>query len=123
MNKDNRDPLPRPAEASGIAVDVPSIEQEFRMLVSKWRSETRVLSSIQAKVFNRNYQRIMAMGKAVLPLIFADLMNNGGQWYWALECITGDNPSMNARTVQEAKSAWLEYAVQHRYLGAHERRN
>jgi hypothetical protein len=101
----------------------PAIEQEFRLLVSQWRKDTRVLSSIQSKIFHRSYQRIMAMGKAVLPLIFDDLLRNGGQWYWALECITGDNPADTAADLQEAKSAWLAYAAQHGYLNAHERRH
>ena len=100
-----------------------SLEEEFRILAAQWRNETRILSSIQSKVFNSKYQRIMGMGKAALPLIFNDLLNNGGQWYWALECITGDNPAVNAANIQEAKKAWLQYADRHGYFDAYERRN
>lgn len=56
------------------------------------------------------------MGSAVLPLIFADLRDRGGQWYWALECITGENPAAEAQTLPDAKRLWLEYAAQHQYL-------
>jgi len=50
-------------------------------------------------------------------LIFTDLRDNGGLWYWALECITGDNPATNATTLDEQKRAWLEYATAKGYLG------
>ena len=124
VNSPAPSPAPGPTGVSEIrTVGAPSIEHQFRALFSQWRSETRVLSSIQSKVFNSNYQRIMAMGKAVLPLIFDDLMNNGGQWYWALECITGDNPAIHAESTREAKEAWLAYAAEHGYLNANERRN
>lgn len=94
----------------------PTVEQEFKQHAKIWRQETRVLSSIQAKIFNQHYQRIIGMGDAVLPLVFAELRDHGGHWYWALECITGDNPTSDATTVPEAKSAWLAYGVEHGYI-------
>lgn len=121
-------PAPSPAPGQTDVSEIRMVgglfmERQFRTLASRWRDETRVLSSIQAKVFNGNYQRIMAMGAPVLPLIFHDLRDHGGQWYWALECITGDNPAVGAETVQQAKDAWLAYAVERGYLNADERRN
>jgi hypothetical protein len=97
-------------------LDSPTVEHNFRKHAESWRQETRVLSSIQAKVFNQHYQRIIGMGKAVLPLIFSELRGRGGHWYWALECITGDNPASNAATIPEAKAAWLAYGVQRGYI-------
>jgi hypothetical protein len=41
----------------------------------------------------------------------------GGQWYWALECITGDNSASDATSIEEAKRLWLDYAVKHHYIG------
>jgi hypothetical protein len=113
-------------QATWIATDVhaePAVEQVFKTLVEQWRKETSVLSSVQAKIFNANYQRIMTLGRQVLPLIFRELRDRGGQWYWALECITGDNPAAGAQNISEAKRAWLTYAVQRGYLGADERQN
>jgi hypothetical protein len=101
----------------------PAVEQVFKNLVEQWRKETSVLSSIQAKIFNPLYQRIMTLGTQALPLIFRELRDHGGQWYWALECITGDNPAAGAQNISEAKRAWLTYAVQRGYLGADERQN
>jgi len=98
------------------------VAREFHELVSRWRKETRILSSIQAKIFNRNYQRIVGMGPSVLPLIFSELAERGGQWYWALECITGDNPALGMTSVPEVKKAWLDYALQRNFLLGHDER-
>jgi len=89
---------------------------EFKDYADRWWNETRLLSSIQGKIFNHSYQRIIGMGKEVLPLIFADLKQRGGQWYWALECITGENPASTATTLTEARQMWLDYAVEHDHL-------
>ena len=117
-------PAPNATQVSEIRpVASFSVESEFHSLASHWRSETRVLSSIHAKVLNKNYQRVMTMGRAVLPLIFRDLRDSGGYWYWALECITGENPAANCVAMADAKKAWLEYAAQHGYMNANNRRN
>jgi hypothetical protein len=94
----------------------PSLAAEFKEYADKWWSETRLLSSIQSKVFNPNYQRIIGLGRAALPFIFSDLKQRGGQWYWALECITGENPAAHATTLDEAKRSWLDYAAEKGYL-------
>lgn len=100
----------------GVSLEDATLEQEFRQHARRWWQETRILSSIQAKIFNQHYQRIIGMGRAVLPLIFSELRDRGGQWYWALECILGDNPAASAETLPEAKCLWLEYARKHNYL-------
>ncbi len=100
----------------GTVESVPTLEKTFQELTALWWRETRILSSIEAKIFNQHYQRIIGLGRGALPLIFAALRDRGGQWYWALECITGENPAANAATLSEAKRIWLEYALTHRYL-------
>ena len=85
------------------------LREEFEKYAAAWRKETRVLSSIQAKIFNPNYQKIIGMGPSVLPYVLADLRDNGGQWYWALECIAHDNPAAGAASITEAKQLWLNY--------------
>ena len=88
-----------------------SLEQQFRELAELWRSETFVQSSVQAKIFNQSYQRIIGMGAPALSLIFEDLKKRGGHWYWALECITGENPARHATSIAQQKQLWLDYAV------------
>jgi len=92
------------------------IYAEFRKYVDAWRQETNILSSIQAKVFNHNYQRIVGMGPVVLPFILEDLRDHGGYWYWALECITRENPAEGAPDLPAAKAAWLEFGRVHGYI-------
>ena len=87
-----------------------SLASIFADRASRWRKQTRILSSIQSKIFHRDYQEIIGMGRPALPFIFADLRDNGGHWYWALECICRDNPAREAKTLPEAKRLWLEYA-------------
>ncbi len=103
---------PRQKRSEGII----SLEREFGKQTELWRNETRILSSIQPKILDPHYRRIIGMGRAVLPFIFADLRDRGGQWYWALECITGENRAAHAESLPEAKKIWLEYAVKHKYL-------
>ena len=45
-----------------------SLEKEFRALVNKWNEETFFHSSLTKVFTHPAYQRIMAMGKAGLPL-------------------------------------------------------
>jgi hypothetical protein len=56
------------------------------------------------------------MGKPVLPLIFRELKERGGYWYWALECITGLNPAASAASIEEATRTWLEFAASAHYI-------
>jgi hypothetical protein len=92
------------------------LNSEFRKYADSWRNETGILSSIQAKIFNHNYQRIIGMGSSALPMIFEELNERGGYWYWALECITRDNPAQLSPSLAAAKTAWLDYARIHGYL-------
>ena len=118
VNTPSPSPAPGTAEVSEIISWSSSLDHDFKALVSRWRDETAILSSVPSKVFNKSYQSVMAKGPEVLPLIFKDLLVNGGYWYWALECITGDNPAESSSNIAEAKQAWLEYAVRHGYLNA-----
>jgi hypothetical protein len=115
-------PLEIPKEKTGSISSLKALSADpgpaelFRKHADLWWKETRVLSSIQAKIFNPNYQLIIGMGQAALPFIFADLRDRGGQWYWALECIIGENPAHDAASLPEAKRLWLDWAREHKYL-------
>ena len=90
----------------------------FRQLADIWRDETGALSSPSQIATHPAYQRIIDMGDRVLPYIFEDLQERGGQWYVALRAITGASPvppeaSGRARQVREA---WLQWGRDHRYI-------
>ena len=40
----------------------------------------------------RPYQQIVGMGMIAVPLILEELHREPDQWFWALECITEENP-------------------------------
>lgn len=86
----------------------------FRLLADKWKSETRFLSSTEDIVLHDAYQRILAMGPAALPLIFAELKREGDHpryWHWALERLAGDDPTSPTHTsTTELRDAWLAWA-------------
>jgi hypothetical protein len=68
------------------------IESRFRELAQKWRAETDHLSSMSAMISNPNYQSIVALGEAVVPILLRELRNNPDYWFAALQQLTGANP-------------------------------
>ena len=106
------EPSPSPDNKPVVAITSASrVEAEFDSLVDQWRRETRFLSSVQSKIFHPAYQRIIGMGRPVLPLILRELRERDGHWFWALQCITGENPAASFSSMAEARAAWLAYAV------------
>ena len=60
---------------------------------------------------NFNYQRIIGIGPAALPLIIEELRVRGGRWFWALRAITGIDPTDTADqgNATKMKGAWLRW--------------
>lgn len=87
-------------------------EQRFRFLADSWREETEHLSNVKKKSVHPMYQQIIGMGRAVLPLIFADLKETRADWFWALTAITGENPieDGDAGNINRMTEAWLRWA-------------
>jgi len=83
----------------------------FSRLAHHWRAETAFLSSPSDIVLNLNYQQIIGMGPAVVPLIMEELEQNGGYWYWALRAITGADPVPpdERGDARKMKEAWLNW--------------
>ena len=98
--------------------DSDELRQEFRLLADQWHEETGHLSSPQQIAMHFAYQRIIGKGPQVLPLIFEDLEARGGQWYWALRAITGENPvhEDHAGKVGLMKKDWLTWARNHGFV-------
>jgi len=92
--------------------------EQFRALADEWRAETSVLSDPTAKFMHPAYQRIIGMGRPALPLIFAELRDRSGHWFWALRAITGDDPvpRADAGSIRAMRKAWLDYGKQRGYL-------
>ena len=89
--------------------------QRFNSLVSSWRKERGIASSVTKMVMCPSYQRIIGMGGKAVPLILREMEKEGDDpdhWFWALEMITDANPvpaDAYGDTVRMAQ-AWLNWA-------------
>jgi hypothetical protein len=94
------------------------LEEKFQYLSERWSEETSHLSSITKRVLNTNYQRIIGMGPAVLPILFRELQQRPDYWFWALEAITGEDPTSpdDAGDIGKMTESWLEWAKRRGYL-------
>ena len=87
------------------------LRSQFGRLSRQWHEETDFLSSPSDIVLNFNYQRIIGIGPAALPLIIEELRVRGGRWFWALRAITGIDPTDTADqgNATKMKGAWLRW--------------
>ena len=86
---------------------VDHLEPEFNRLAQQWRSETGFQSSVARIAMHPAYQRIIAMGPAVLPLILRELEHEPGHWMWALKYLAGFDIAEREETIDGARTAWL----------------
>jgi hypothetical protein len=88
---------------------------DFRSLVQEWYRERGATSSITKMATCYPYQRIIAMGPRVIPLILDQLDDEGDDpdmWFWALQVLTGVNPVPEAARgdLRAMAKIWLEWA-------------
>ena len=69
-----------------------TLGERFADLAATWRAETRLCSSATEIVLDSSYQRIIAMGEPVIPLILSELEERADHWSWALAMLSGANP-------------------------------
>jgi hypothetical protein len=90
---------------------------KFRQLADEWRRDTRYRSNISRAILHPSHIEIVRMDKeVVLPLIFAELRDRGGHWYWALHTLTKQVIGSNDDSLATAKAKWLEWGRTHGYL-------
>jgi len=99
---------------SGLAVPAKKLKPSqlrarFSHLVSEWRRDTSLSSSLDEKILHPAYQSIIAMGITGVPLVLKELESNRGHWSWALHFMTGVDPVPEGSNVSEARQAWLEW--------------
>jgi hypothetical protein len=90
---------------------IEALRDRFSELSRKWHEETDFLSSPADVFMNFNYQQIIGMGPAVLPLIIEELAGHGGRWFWALRAITGADPVPEPAhgRARQMRQAWLDW--------------
>lgn len=96
----------------------PTAEQKFASLVAQWKLDTAFVSSDSDVVMHPAYQDIIGMGKRAIPLILRELQKSGGNWFWALRHISGENP-IDPRDIGKSRKmaeAWIRWGQDRHYL-------
>ncbi len=93
----------------------------FRNLTKSWHKERSFMSSIADIAMCPSYQRIIAMGDKVLPLILNKLKSEGDEpdhWFWALRVLTNANPvpKEDWGHTKKMAAAWLNWGRIHSYV-------
>ena len=94
--------------------------EDFNRRADRWEKETAILSAPAAMYLQRDYMVIIAKGtenpEAIIPLILKRLSVQGGDWFFALEKITGENPAQACEDYGDALRAWLEWAQDNGFI-------
>ena len=96
---------------SGATFSTDSVAEVFEELAARWHDETKFSSDTGEITSNENYRRVIALGRAAVPWILHDLRTRGGDWFAALEAITGDSPVSDDDLgfPQRMKDAWFQW--------------
>lgn len=94
------------------------IEKEFNELAENWYLETLHSSAYLDKILHPAYQRIIGLGKEVIPFILRELNDQPGEWFWALRALTGEDPTTKAqaRKRDELAKAWLDWGKERGFI-------
>jgi len=98
--------------------NTPAVAQALSALIDRWRTETSQISSSTERILHPAYQQIIGMGPEVVPLLLKELRDNGGHWFWALSCITRENPvsDEDEGNVPKMRDVWLDWGKNKGYL-------
>lgn len=94
------------------------VEQRFRELAEIWYTDTLVLSSYFEKILHPAYQKILTLGKPVIPFILAELQDMPNDWFWALRLLSDDDPVKpeQAGDMQAMADAWIQWGREEGYV-------
>ncbi len=94
------------------------VETRFDELIRSWKRDTRMTSSTTEMSIHPAYQQIIGMGEQALPLIFRELQQAPGHWFWALKAITGEDPvpTSDLGRMPAMRQAWLDWGRRKGYV-------
>lgn len=95
-----------------------NVEKYFAFLAEKWYLETLHSSGYLDKVLHPAYQRIIGLGKDVIPFILRELQDEPSEWFWALRALTGEDPTTEdmAGKRENLAEAWLNWGKENGYI-------
>jgi hypothetical protein len=108
--------------ACALAVDERTKDTfKFHCLADQWKTERKPHSTVAAMAALPSYQKIIGMGKDVLPFILAELKSEGStpdHWFWALAAISDANPvpPESRGKISEMAEAWLTWGRAEGYV-------
>jgi hypothetical protein len=84
---------------------------EFHRLAAEWRQKSAHFSNSAEMAMLPEYQKIIAMGPAVVGLILEELERKTDFWFWALEHLTGEDPipPESRGKVRQMAAAWVKW--------------
>jgi hypothetical protein len=91
-------------------------EQEFSERADRWEKDTGFYSSPTKRFLHEDYQIIMTMGDAVIPLILKRLQNRPDDWFWALKHLARKDMAAGIDNFDEAVQAWLRWGIEKGYI-------
>lgn len=104
--------------AGGSRRDSDNLESEFEFRFRRWKDETMFISSNSEMVMHRDYQRIIGMGPAAVPFLIRALQKESCHVFWALMCISGENPVPEEYRgqVMKMRDTWLAWGRRRGYV-------
>lgn len=87
------------------------VRQAFEEYSRNLKEQTRFSSRLADMFENPFHQKIIDLGKAVVPILIRELETDPDHWFYALYCITGENPipDGHAGDLKAMTSDWLEW--------------
>lgn len=89
--------------------DAGEIRQRFERDRMLWEMKTETMSSLSDMVLLDEYQRIVGLGPAGVPLIIEALRDEPDHWFPALRAIVGIDHAEGAETLREAADRWISW--------------
>jgi hypothetical protein len=85
------------------------IRSRFERDRDVWLAKSATMSSIVDMAMLPEYQRIIGLGAAVVPLIIEELRTEADHWFWALVSVVGEDHGTGAETISEAAERWVTW--------------
>jgi hypothetical protein len=103
-----------------VTLTADELRATFETLATEWRRRSGYLSFTHKRVALPEYQRIIGLGRPVVPLLLGELEREPDAWFAALEAITGENPVTDSAAGDRLAmaNAWLQWGRQRGVLGA-----
>lgn len=98
-----------------------TVEREFRKLADVWYKQKGPSSSVTQKSMLSSYQKIIGLGRQVIPLILRELQHHPDHWFWALEALLAEGEESPVQesdkgNIRKMTDAWLRWGKEKRLI-------